>query len=227
MFKLEATGGGESLDVRFEGQRRVKGYSEAADFGYGGKHDVIDCDRTALPLPGCSADVMLIDSRFPTVRGSFSLARNMSESRRLKPSSGAGTWERSVQLHVLLCSRTLLSGVPAPEQGFNLRDLDVFLARYRDLILGNVPQLKALDGVSRSGESGIGFDIDSADLPNLEFLEYLITCDSDAADKDIKNSTNVPVVTPQIDKVLSQYRKRPVTSGSGYKSSYTDMTSSL
>ncbi|XP_077126867.1 leucine-rich repeat and coiled-coil domain-containing protein 1 isoform X2 [Ranitomeya variabilis] len=97
---------------------------------------------------------------------------------------------------------------------------------YRDLILGNVSQLKALDGVSRSGESGIGFDIDSADLPNLEFLEYLITCDSDAAEKDIKNSTNVPVVTPQIDKVLSQYRKRPVTSGSGYKSSYTDMTSS-
>ncbi|XP_073535621.1 leucine-rich repeat and coiled-coil domain-containing protein 1 [Phyllobates terribilis] len=97
---------------------------------------------------------------------------------------------------------------------------------YRDLILGNVSQLKALDGVSRSGESGIGFDIDSADLPNLEFLEYLITCDSDAADKDMKNSTNVPVVTPQIDQVLSPYRKRPVTSGSGYKSSYTDATSS-
>ncbi|XP_073406680.1 leucine-rich repeat and coiled-coil domain-containing protein 1 isoform X2 [Dendrobates tinctorius] len=97
---------------------------------------------------------------------------------------------------------------------------------YRDLILGHVSQLKALDGVSRSGESGIGFDIDSADLPDLEFLEYLITCDSDSADKDIKNSTNVPVVTPEIDKVLSQYRKRPVTSGSGYKSSCTDMSSS-
>ncbi|KAM4027473.1 leucine-rich repeat and coiled-coil domain-containing protein 1 isoform 1-T2 [Anomaloglossus baeobatrachus] len=97
---------------------------------------------------------------------------------------------------------------------------------YRDLILGNLSQLKALDGLSRSGESGIGFDIDSADLPNLEFLEYLITCDSDIADTDVKDSTNVPVVTPQIDKVLSQYRKRPVTSGSGYKSSYTDITSS-
>ncbi|CAJ0967118.1 unnamed protein product [Ranitomeya imitator] len=35
--ELEATGGGESLDVRFEGQGRVKGYSEAADFGDRGK----------------------------------------------------------------------------------------------------------------------------------------------------------------------------------------------
>ncbi|XP_044129379.1 leucine-rich repeat and coiled-coil domain-containing protein 1 isoform X1 [Bufo gargarizans] len=96
---------------------------------------------------------------------------------------------------------------------------------YRDLILGNLPQLKALDGISRSGESVIGFDIDSADLPNLEFLEYLITCDNDTAEKDLKDSTSVPVVTPQIDKVLSQYRKRPVTSGSEYKSC-TDVTSS-
>ncbi|KAG9470068.1 hypothetical protein GDO78_018959 [Eleutherodactylus coqui] len=89
---------------------------------------------------------------------------------------------------------------------------------YRDLILGNLPQLKALDGTSRSGESVIGFDIDSVDLPNLEFLEYLVSCDSDTADKDQK------VVTSRIDQVLSQYRKQPVTFGSGYKSSCTDVT---
>ncbi|CAJ0955659.1 unnamed protein product [Ranitomeya imitator] len=35
IFELEATGGGKSLDVRFEVQGRVKGYSEAADFRYG------------------------------------------------------------------------------------------------------------------------------------------------------------------------------------------------
>ncbi|KAM3928905.1 leucine-rich repeat and coiled-coil domain-containing protein 1 [Leptodactylus fuscus] len=93
---------------------------------------------------------------------------------------------------------------------------------YRDLILGGLPQLKGLDGISRSGESVIGFDIDAVDLPNLDFLEYLITCDDDKADRDMKDSISVPVVTPQIDKVLSQYRKRPVTSGSGY----TDVTSS-
>ncbi|CAJ0947645.1 unnamed protein product [Ranitomeya imitator] len=40
IFELEATGGRKSLDVLFEGQGRVKGYSEAADFRYGGKRDV-------------------------------------------------------------------------------------------------------------------------------------------------------------------------------------------
>ncbi|XP_069816024.1 leucine-rich repeat and coiled-coil domain-containing protein 1 [Dendropsophus ebraccatus] len=95
---------------------------------------------------------------------------------------------------------------------------------YRDLILENLPQLKALDGISRLGEYVIGLDIDSVDLPNLEFLEYLVSCDSDTADKDLKDSRNLPVSTPQIDKVLSQYRKGPVASGLGYKS--TDITSS-
>ncbi|CAJ0926454.1 unnamed protein product, partial [Ranitomeya imitator] len=39
IFELEATGGCESLDVQFEGQGRVKGYSEAADFQDNGKSD--------------------------------------------------------------------------------------------------------------------------------------------------------------------------------------------
>ncbi|XP_072007718.1 leucine-rich repeat and coiled-coil domain-containing protein 1 isoform X1 [Engystomops pustulosus] len=101
-----------------------------------------------------------------------------------------------------------------------------YIEGYRDLILGNLPHLKALDGISRSGESCIGFDIDSVDLPNLDFLEYLITCDNDTAERDIKDSTSAPAITPQIDKVLSHYRKRPVTSGSGYRSSGPDVTSS-
>ncbi|CAJ0952225.1 unnamed protein product, partial [Ranitomeya imitator] len=45
IFQLEATGGGKNLDVRFEGQGRVKDYSEASDFRYGGKRDVVNCDR--------------------------------------------------------------------------------------------------------------------------------------------------------------------------------------
>ncbi|CAJ0968272.1 unnamed protein product [Ranitomeya imitator] len=61
-------------------------------------------------------------------QGLFSLARNTSVSRMWKRSSGAGTPERSVRLHVYLCGRTLRSGVPAPELRFHMRDTDVFLA---------------------------------------------------------------------------------------------------
>ncbi|CAJ0966705.1 unnamed protein product [Ranitomeya imitator] len=43
-------------------------------------------------------------------------------------SSGVGTPERSVRLHVLLCGCTLRSEVPASELGFHMRDTDVFLA---------------------------------------------------------------------------------------------------
>ncbi|XP_056378227.1 leucine-rich repeat and coiled-coil domain-containing protein 1 isoform X2 [Hyla sarda] len=136
----------------------------------------------------------------------------------------------SLQSLNLSCNR--LTSIEGLQNLLNLKKVNVSynrihdLSGYRDLILGNLPQLKALDGISRSGESVIGLDIDSVDLPNLEFLEYLISCDSDTVDKDLKDSTSVPVATPQIDKVLSQYRKLPVTSGSGYKSTCTDVTSS-
>ncbi|CAJ0967820.1 unnamed protein product [Ranitomeya imitator] len=61
-------------------------------------------------------------------QGLFSHARNKSVSRMWKQSSGAGTPERSVRPHVLLCGRTLRSEVLAPELGFHMRDTDVFLA---------------------------------------------------------------------------------------------------
>lgn len=54
------------------------------------------------------------------------------------------------------------------------------------MVLGNLPQLKALDGVGRSGESVLGFDVDSLDVPNLDFLEYLITCNDDPGSKELK-----------------------------------------
>ncbi|XP_075069835.1 leucine-rich repeat and coiled-coil domain-containing protein 1 isoform X2 [Mixophyes fleayi] len=99
-------------------------------------------------------------------------------------------------------------------------------AGYRDLVLGNLPQLKVLDGVNRSGEPVLGFDIDSIDLPNLDFLEYLISCDLNSGSKELKDSTSVPGVTPRIDQVLSQYRKQPVTLGSGSQTSCVDVLSS-
>ncbi|CAJ0960407.1 unnamed protein product [Ranitomeya imitator] len=60
--------------------------------------------------------------------GLFSLARNTSVSRMWKRSSGVGTVERSVRPHSNTWSRTLRSGVPAPELRFHMRDTDVFLA---------------------------------------------------------------------------------------------------
>ncbi|KAM5157551.1 leucine-rich repeat and coiled-coil domain-containing protein 1 isoform 2-T2 [Mantella aurantiaca] len=102
-----------------------------------------------------------------------------------------------------------------------------FAAGYRDVILGKLPVLQALDGVSRSGESVLGFGVHSGDVPNLDFLEYLITCDGEPVSNGFKDSTSGRVITPRIDQVLSQYHRRPVTSGSEYLSSCIDaMTSS-
>lgn len=102
-----------------------------------------------------------------------------------------------------------------------------FVAGYRNVVLENLAQLKALDGVSRSGEPVLGFDVESSDVPNLDFLEYLITCDDDPGSKELKSSTSGSVITPRIDQVLSQYRKRPIGLGSGHLSRCIDgMTSS-
>ncbi|PIO34082.1 hypothetical protein AB205_0115700 [Aquarana catesbeiana] len=101
-----------------------------------------------------------------------------------------------------------------------------FVAGYRNVVLENLAQLKALDGVSRSGEPVLGFDVESSDVPNLDFLEYLITCDDDPGSKELKSSSG-SVITPRIDQVLSQYRKRPIGLGSGHLSRCIDgMTSS-
>ncbi|CAJ0957984.1 unnamed protein product [Ranitomeya imitator] len=61
-------------------------------------------------------------------KGLFSLARYTSVSQMWKRSSGADTVERSVRPHSNTWSRTLRSGVPAPELRFHMRDTDVFLA---------------------------------------------------------------------------------------------------
>ncbi|XP_068093676.1 leucine-rich repeat and coiled-coil domain-containing protein 1 isoform X1 [Hyperolius riggenbachi] len=83
-----------------------------------------------------------------------------------------------------------------------------------------------MDGVSRLGDPVFGFDMDSVDLPSLDFLEYLITCDNDTASKELKESTSGPVTTPRIDQVLSQYRKRPGAPGKVYLSTDVEATSS-
>ncbi|KAM4688920.1 leucine-rich repeat and coiled-coil domain-containing protein 1 [Discoglossus pictus] len=92
---------------------------------------------------------------------------------------------------------------------------------YREIILESLPQLKAIDGINRFGEPVIGLEGDSADLPNLDFLEYLIGYDTES--RDDKGSSNLPGITPRIDQVLSQYRRKPALSGNLH--SDTDVTS--
>ncbi|XP_072267083.1 leucine-rich repeat and coiled-coil domain-containing protein 1 isoform X3 [Pyxicephalus adspersus] len=98
-----------------------------------------------------------------------------------------------------------------------------FAAGYRDVVLRNLPQIKALDGIGRAGESVVGFDLDD---PNLDFLEYLISCDDDSGNKELQDLGGGRVITPRIDQVLLQYRKRPAAPGSGYLSSCIDGTTS-
>ncbi|CAJ0941585.1 unnamed protein product [Ranitomeya imitator] len=63
IFELEATGGGESLDVRFEGQGRVKGYSKAADFWDRGKCDFIYFHRSEVRRRGSNKIQTLSDKQ--------------------------------------------------------------------------------------------------------------------------------------------------------------------
>uniref|UniRef100_A0A803KLL2 Leucine-rich repeat and coiled-coil domain-containing protein 1 n=1 Tax=Xenopus tropicalis TaxID=8364 RepID=A0A803KLL2_XENTR len=49
---------------------------------------------------------------------------------------------------------------------------------YREIILENLPQLNSLDGIDRSGVPVTAHEVDSMDLANLDFLEYLINFDS-------------------------------------------------
>ncbi|KAM4704950.1 leucine-rich repeat and coiled-coil domain-containing protein 1 [Rhinophrynus dorsalis] len=92
---------------------------------------------------------------------------------------------------------------------------------YREIILRSLPQLRSLDRINRLGESVIGLEGDALDLPNMDFLEYLI-----AYDKGVKESVNGPVITPRIDEVLSKYRRHPAISAPVNLSSGIDATSS-
>ncbi|NP_001084885.1 leucine-rich repeat and coiled-coil domain-containing protein 1 [Xenopus laevis] len=76
---------------------------------------------------------------------------------------------------------------------------------YREIILENLPQLNSLDGLDRSGDPVTAHEVDSMDLANLDFLEYLITFDSGR--KEVKESLTGPVKTARIDEVLTKYRK--------------------
>ncbi|XP_053571880.1 leucine-rich repeat and coiled-coil domain-containing protein 1 [Bombina bombina] len=91
-------------------------------------------------------------------------------------------------------------------------------AGYREKILQNLPQLKALDGINQFDESVIGLEGDSVDFQNMDFLEYLFTFDNES--RDDKGS----VTTPRIDQVLSQYKRKPAMSVPGNFPSDTDAT---
>ncbi|CAJ0923415.1 unnamed protein product [Ranitomeya imitator] len=95
-----------------------------SDVGGGG--DLSDCgtsfDTNSVAYKGEGGNDGF---RLAFLYGSFSFARNTSESRRLKLSSATDTLERNVRPHSNTWSCTLRSIVPAPEENFNLRDSDV------------------------------------------------------------------------------------------------------
>ncbi|XP_075439119.1 leucine-rich repeat and coiled-coil domain-containing protein 1 isoform X4 [Ascaphus truei] len=95
---------------------------------------------------------------------------------------------------------------------------------YRKIVLQSLPQLRALDGTNWLGESVIGLEGDATDLPNLDFLEYLIGYDTESKEETVL--TNFPVITPRIDEVLSHYRKHLTTIVSDTLSSGIDAPSS-
>ncbi|CAJ0965159.1 unnamed protein product [Ranitomeya imitator] len=66
-----------------------------------------------------------------------------------KRSSGAGTLERSVRLHVFLCGCTLRSREPAPELRFHMRDTDVFIASGNKPLRGDFVQQAFMDNDSK------------------------------------------------------------------------------
>ncbi|CAJ0950769.1 unnamed protein product [Ranitomeya imitator] len=74
----------------------------------------------------------------PLMTGCFPLARYTSVSRMWKRSSGAGNPERSVRPHSNTWSRTLRSGLLAPELCFHMRDTDVCLASGKQPLVGRV-----------------------------------------------------------------------------------------
>ncbi|CAJ0965000.1 unnamed protein product [Ranitomeya imitator] len=79
MFELEVTGGGESLDVRFEGQGRIQGYSEAVDFGDREKCDFIYFDKIdQVIMPRIDNDIKL-DFKDVLLRPKRSTLKSRSE----------------------------------------------------------------------------------------------------------------------------------------------------
>ncbi|KAJ1192849.1 hypothetical protein NDU88_002155 [Pleurodeles waltl] len=86
---------------------------------------------------------------------------------------------------------------------------------YRQVILQTIPQLNCLDGKNRLGESE-NIEEDFMDLPNLDFLEYFASLNSNHHQG--KSASNLPVTTPRINEVLLRYRQHngaPVSSTLG------------
>ncbi|MBN3318467.1 LRCC1 protein, partial [Atractosteus spatula] len=80
---------------------------------------------------------------------------------------------------------------------------------YREIVLQSLPQLVALDGVNRNGEPMLA-DCSSINVPGLEdFVDFLES--SDTSGNAEKPNSNVPIATPCIDKVLTQFHQRNST----------------
>ncbi|XP_063306419.1 leucine-rich repeat and coiled-coil domain-containing protein 1 [Pelobates fuscus] len=128
--------------------------------------------------------------------------------------------------HVIHCIVGLQSLLYLTFEQSGKDNLVCSLTGYREVILEALPKLRGLDGINQSGESLTGHHGGSMDLPNMEFLEYLIAFDIGSGCKEVEDSKNVPVITPRIDQVLSHYRKSPGSYVSGNMSNGVNTTTS-
>ncbi|XP_051879155.1 leucine-rich repeat and coiled-coil domain-containing protein 1 [Pristis pectinata] len=98
-------------------------------------------------------------------------------------------------------------------------------AGYREVTLQSLNQLTVLDGIRRSGEFIHENEGAPLDIPGLEdYIEYLVSSDSSLNVEQA--SLGLPVVTPRIDEVLANYRRRIAVSDSATLASATEGSSS-
>ncbi|XP_064202359.1 leucine-rich repeat and coiled-coil domain-containing protein 1 [Anguilla rostrata] len=79
---------------------------------------------------------------------------------------------------------------------------------YREMVLQSLPQVTALDGVDRLGNTVPLMDDCPIDIPGLEdFVEFLLSSDASVS-AEKPNSDTTALTTPRIDEVLAQFRER-------------------
>uniref|UniRef100_A0A3P9AK77 Leucine-rich repeat and coiled-coil domain-containing protein 1 n=1 Tax=Esox lucius TaxID=8010 RepID=A0A3P9AK77_ESOLU len=76
------------------------------------------------------------------------------------------------------------------------------LPGYREMVLQSLPQVSRLDRVDRLGNAAASGEDSPMDIPGLEdYLDLLLS-------SDVSARNGLPVATPRIDEVLSQFRHK-------------------
>ncbi|XP_010886895.2 leucine-rich repeat and coiled-coil domain-containing protein 1 [Esox lucius] len=81
------------------------------------------------------------------------------------------------------------------------------LPGYREMVLQSLPQVSRLDRVDRLGNAAASGEDSPMDIPGLEdYLDLLLS--SDVSASELARGNGLPVATPRIDEVLSQFRHK-------------------